>query len=137
VVVVGETLTISMAAGLNVVMAAGGSGASGSASEAPATKSPNTETAGGALKTVKVGEYTLTRTVAEKLAERPYLRSPLTLREIMAASKPIPDPGGVAGALRWDVPGTFRGSTGTWELVVDPRSKTVLHWLFKSTPAAP
>lgn len=83
---------------------------------------------------VTIGEYTLTRTVAGKLAERPFLNSPLTLREIMAAGKPIPDPGGVAGALRWDVPGTFRGSAGTWELVIDPRSNTVLHWLFKSAP---
>lgn len=92
--------------------------------------------AGGAAEAVKVGEYTLTRTVAGKLAERPYLNSPLTLREIMAAGKPIPDPGGVAGALRWDVPGAFRGSAGTWELVVDPRSNTVLHWLLKSAPKA-
>lgn len=88
----------------------------------------------GVSEVVKVGDYALTRTVAGKIAERPYLNSPLTLREIMAAGKPIPDPGGVAGALRWDVPGTFRGSAGTWELVVDPQSKTVLHWLFKSAP---
>jgi hypothetical protein len=83
---------------------------------------------------VKVGEYTLTRTVAGKLAERPYLSSPNTLREIMAAGKPIADPGGAAGALRWDVAGAFRGSAGTWELVVDPKTKTILHWLFKSAP---
>jgi hypothetical protein len=92
------------------------------------------EAARGAAEAVRVGEYTLTSTVAGKLAERPYLNSPLTLREIMAAGKPIPDPGGVAGALRWDIPGVFRGSAGTWELVVDPQSKTVLHWLFKSAP---
>jgi hypothetical protein len=88
----------------------------------------------GAAQAVKVGDYTLTRTVAGKLAERPYLSSPNTLREIMAAGKPIPDPGGVAGALRWDVPGAFNGSAGTWQLVVDPKSNTVLHWLFTSAP---
>lgn len=88
----------------------------------------------GAADIIKIGDYALTRTVAGKLAERPYLNSPLTLREIMAAGRPIPDPGGVAGALRWDVPGTFRGSAGTWELVIDPQSRTVLHWLFKSAP---
>lgn len=32
----------------------------------------------------------------------------LAINEIMAAKKPIPDPGGLAGDLRWDVPGTFR-----------------------------
>lgn len=50
---------------------------------------------------------------------RPFLNNPQLLgKEIMAAGKGVPDPGGVAGALRWDVPGTFRGSQGTWELVV-------------------
>jgi hypothetical protein len=93
-----------------------------------------TAAARGGAEAITVGEYTLTRTVAGKLAERPYLSSPNTLREIMAAGKPIADPGGAAGALRWDVPGAFRGSPGTWELVVDPKSKTVLHWLFKSAP---
>jgi hypothetical protein len=61
---------------------------------------------------------------------RPYLKSPLIAREIMAAKPPIPDPGGVPGALRWDVPGVFRGSNGTWELVVDPKTETILQWNF-------
>ncbi len=30
--------------------------------------------------------------------------------------------------LGWDVPGTFRSSSGTWELVVDPSTNTVLHF---------
>jgi len=30
----------------------------------------------------------------------------------MEGANPIPDPGGVPGALRWDVPGAFRGSEG-------------------------
>jgi hypothetical protein len=77
------------------------------------------------------GEFKLTDTVAKNLATRPYLKSPLTIQEIMAGGKPIPDPGGFPGALRWDVPGGFNGSTGTWELVVDPKTNTVLHFLFK------
>lgn len=93
-----------------------------------------------------VGEYKLTRTVASHLGDvvkhgpfkgelaRPYLTSPLTLQEVMAAGKPIPDPGGVAGALRWDVPGRVRGAAGMWELVIEPQSKTILHWLFKPGP---
>jgi RHS repeat-associated protein len=115
----GESAVTKAAMGAEAAVCAEGGTAAGSAGEA-----------------VKVGEYTLTRTVAGKLAERPYLNSPLTLREIMAAGRPIPDPGGVAGALRWDVPGAFRGSAGTWELVVNPQTNTVLHWLFKSTPKA-
>lgn len=66
-------------------------------------------------------------------AQRPYLDSPLTLEEIMTAGKPIPDPGGIAGGLRWDVPGKPRGKAGTWELVVDPNTNTIVHWLFRPT----
>lgn len=41
------------------------------------------------------------------------------------------DPGGVATALRWDVPGAFNGAQGTWELVVDMARDTILHFGFK------
>jgi len=61
---------------------------------------------------------------------RPYLNSPLLVDEIMQAGTAVPDPGGVAGALRWDVPGAFRSSDGTWELVIDPKTKTILHFNF-------
>jgi RHS repeat-associated protein len=61
---------------------------------------------------------------------RPFTNSPLLYQEIMRAKTPIPDPQGVPGALRWDVKGSFRGKDGTWELVVDKISKTVLHFNF-------
>ena len=48
------------------------------------------------------------------------------------AVKAVPDPGGVPGGLRWDVPGAVNGSKGTWELVIDTKSSTVLHFVFKS-----
>ena len=76
-------------------------------------------------------EFRLTDTVARNLPTRPYLNSPLTIQEIMAGGKPIPDPGGFPGALRWDVPGAFNGTSGTWELVIDSTTNTVLHFLFK------
>ena len=83
------------------------------------------------------GDFKFTKTVAEKFETRPYLKSPSTIREIMAAGKPIPDPGiagkpGIPGALRWDVPGALNGTTGTWELVYDPKTNTVVHMLFTS-----
>lgn len=53
------------------------------------------------------------------------------VNEIMAAGKPIPDPGGIPGGLRWDVPGTFRGSEGTWELVIYPETEVIYHFNFK------
>ncbi len=65
---------------------------------------------------------------------RPYLNSPLTIDEIMNAATSVPDPGGVPGALRWDVPGTFRSSSGAWELVVDPSTNTIVHFNFTSGP---
>lgn len=87
--------------------------------------------------------FQLTRTVANHLDEvigsgtfkgemtRLYINSTLTVREIMAAGKPISDPGGFPGALRWDVPGAFRGKSGVWQLVVHPETDTILHFLFK------
>ena len=49
----------------------------------------------------------------------------------MEAGKAVPDPGGVPGGLRWDVPGAVNGTQGTWELVIDPKSSKVLHFVFK------
>ena len=54
------------------------------------------------------------------------------MQEIMSAKPPLSDPRGVPGALRWDVQGEMNGSKGSYELVVDPKTNTVLHFLFKS-----
>lgn len=59
------------------------------------------------------------------------MKSPHTINEIMNAGKPIPDPGGIPGGLRWDIPGTFRGSEGTWELVMHPEREIIYHFNFK------
>lgn len=77
-------------------------------------------------------EYTLTQTVENNLASRPYLNSPLTIQEIQSTGLGVPDPGGLPGALRYDVPGSFNGSNGTWQLVVDPNTNVVYHFLFTS-----
>ncbi|RDV45213.1 hypothetical protein DOE76_08080 [Leifsonia sp. ku-ls] len=66
---------------------------------------------------------------------RPYMRSQLTIQEIMNAGTPRPDPGGIPGGLRWDVPGSYKGSSGTWELVVDPAKKSIVHFLFNGKGA--
>jgi hypothetical protein len=49
----------------------------------------------------------------------------------MKAGRPVPDPGGIPGGLRWDVPGTCNGAKGIWELVVDVQNKLIVHFLFK------
>ncbi|MGC5284976.1 DUF6531 domain-containing protein [Micromonospora sp. DT231] len=66
------------------------------------------------------------------LPQRPFQgrNDGLLLREIMAGSAPRLDPRGAPGALRWDTPGAMNGSEGTWELVVDTNTNTVLHWNF-------
>jgi len=78
--------------------------------------------------------FNLTDTVAQHAAERPFVNSPLTIQEIMDAAEGVPDPQGVPGALRWDVPGAFNDSDGIYELVYDPETDTVLHFLFRSGP---
>jgi hypothetical protein len=92
---------------------------------------------------LQVRDFRYSRTAANHFTElvkrgpnagrlsRPYMKSPLTINEIMAAKKPIPDPGGLPGAFRWDVPGTFRGIEGTWELVLHPDSGIIYHFNFK------
>jgi hypothetical protein len=88
------------------------------------------------------GERKLSKTVENHLADvvrkgpfkgelsRPYTGSPLTIEEIMQSGTPTPDRF-IPGALRWDVAGTFRGTEGTWELVLDPKTNTVVHFLFR------
>jgi RHS repeat-associated protein len=90
---------------------------------------------------LRVGDYTLTGTVAGHINQvvskgpyagelaRPYLSSPHTIQQIVRSGAGVRDPGGVPGALRFDVAGTFRGS-GTWELVIHPRSGIVYHFNF-------
>ena len=78
------------------------------------------------------GGYALTRTVANNLATRPYLNSPLTIQEIQATGAGIPDPGGIPGALFFEVPGGFNGSQGTYQLVIDPENNIIYHFLYRS-----
>ncbi len=62
---------------------------------------------------------------------RPYQDSKLLINEIIESTVPMPDPRGT-GALSWTVKGTFNGSKGTYELIIDPKSNTVWHFVFKS-----
>ena len=63
---------------------------------------------------------------------RPYIDSngtTMLVDEIMKGGTPVKDTV-LKNGLRWDVEGTFRGSTGTWELVVDTSSNTIVHFNF-------
>lgn len=74
----------------------------------------------------------VTGTVLANIASRPFIQSTLLRTEIMAADNPRLDPQGVLGAVRWDVPGAFNGTQGTWELVVNALTNTILHFNFTS-----
>lgn len=60
---------------------------------------------------------------------RPYQESKLTTNEIIESTPPSPDPRGT-GALSWNVEGSFNGSVGRYELIIDPKSNTVWHFVF-------
>ena len=60
---------------------------------------------------------------------RPYMKSPLTIKEIMSTGKGIPD-ATFKGGMNWKVPGTFRGSQGIWELGINPKTNVIYHFNF-------
>ena len=91
----------------------------------------NTRLDASTLKMTKTVEQHLTEYAKDGRLSRPYGGSILTLQEIIDAATPVADPQGVPGACRWDVAGTFRGKSGTWELVIDINTGTILHFLFK------
>ena len=63
---------------------------------------------------------------------RPYMQAWRTIaQDIMNAAEPVADPGGIPGGLRWDVAGILNGTSGTWELVVNPADNTIVHLLFR------
>jgi hypothetical protein len=87
---------------------------------------------------IDASKLTMTETVERHISEvttkgelaRPYGASTLVVKSIMEAVKPVPDPGGLVGGLRWDAPGAFNGTAGTWELVVDTLQMRIVHFRF-------
>jgi hypothetical protein len=91
-------------------------------------------------KAVKSG-YSFTKSAAKHLTEvvkrgenagqlsRPYMRSGLVIQEIMNAGKGVPD-ATYKGGINYQVPGVFRGSAGTWELGINPKTNVIYHFNF-------
>ncbi len=85
--------------------------------------------------------YTFTKSTAAHLASRPYMNSPLLIEEIMASGKGIPD-ATFKGGMNWKVPGVLgqnlqseMGASvtqGVWELGINPTTKEIYHFVFKS-----
>jgi RHS repeat-associated protein len=82
--------------------------------------------------TVAEHRYDLTRTgdIARRYMD-PY-KWPMLVKRIISAGEARLDPEGLPTGLRWDVEGTYNKSKGIWELVIDTKTNTVLHFLFKS-----
>ncbi len=98
----------------------------------------------GTPKTINASDLKMSKTVQNHINDivkkgpykgelaRPYIDSngtTLLIDEIMQAGTPVKDTV-LKNGLRWDVQGTFRGSTGTWELVVDTSTNTIVHFNF-------
>jgi hypothetical protein len=93
----------------------------------------------GLLWGVEAIGYTFSETIAGYVADRPYMSSTLLINEIVANGSVAPDV--VAGYLRYTAPGTLWNSSwgagsaasqGTYELVIDPQTNTIVHFLFKA-----
>jgi hypothetical protein len=98
---------------------------------------------GGAAAAPEIDAYNLsmTKTVEGHIDEiskngtlaRPYGDSRATMQLIIEGTKPTADPQGNPNTLRWDAPGTMNGSRGSYQLVIDTSTNTVLHWQFESS----
>jgi RHS repeat-associated protein len=77
------------------------------------------------------GGYTITKTVANNLATRPYINSLSTIEEIMAYGKGVADKS-FKGGFNYKAPGMFNGSNGFFELGINPSTKVIYHFIFKS-----
>jgi RHS repeat-associated protein len=73
----------------------------------------------------------VTGKVAGEAASRPFINSTLIIQDIITSGTPAADQF-VPGALRWDVPGSFNGSEGVFQLVIDTAKNQILHFLFIS-----
>jgi len=80
---------------------------------------------------IRAGKYTITKTVSNNLATRPYINSPSTITNIIKSGKGVPD-AFFKGGINYKVPGTFNGSNGIFELGINPETNTIYHFLFKT-----
>ena len=85
---------------------------------------------GGSKYGIDVDNLDFSNTVSGH-GNRPYQYSKLLINEIINSSEPIQDPQGT-NALYWEVDGSFNNSNGTYELLIDPETNTVWHFVYKS-----
>lgn len=79
---------------------------------------------------IDVDDLSFSETVSGHI-NRPYQESKLLIKEIINSDEPIPVPQGT-NAWHWEVYGTFNGSEGVYELIIDPETNTVWYFVYKS-----
>ena len=70
-------------------------------------------------------------TVMNNIATRPYLDSTSIIQAIMQSGTAVQDAGSENG-LKWVTSGMWNGSEGTWTLIVDVATQTIIHFQFRS-----
>ena len=112
--------TGAVIAGASTIAVAGGTGATGALAKTVDSLVNNAD------------KLQRTVTVMKNVTTRPYIDSTQTIQQIMKAASPIKDLGTING-LKWVVEGGFNGSKGVYELVINPDTMTILHYVFKAT----
>lgn len=59
------------------------------------------------------------------------MKSTQTIINIMKSAKPKVDTS-LRNGLKWVTKGKYNGKSGTWELIIDVASNTIVHFLFRS-----
>jgi hypothetical protein len=81
---------------------------------------------------LKVGPYTLSKTVARQRFERPYVASQQLIDMIVNGTESMPDPKGHSYLRSYSMGGYHGKSFGSYNIVMDPITKTITHFQFES-----
>ncbi|MFF0428428.1 DNRLRE domain-containing protein [Streptomyces sp. NPDC004520] len=78
----------------------------------------------------KIHKYTYTRTSWGHRYSRPYMHSAHHLRNV-TRGRAMRDPRGARNAIAWNTRGSFNGRRGSYELVVNYKTRKILHFQFR------
>lgn len=82
---------------------------------------------------IDVDNLHYTETVMRQMANRPYQEIRALVMMIIGKSSPVSDPkGSLPAGLWWESSGTYNGSAGVYELLIDSASNTIVHFLFRT-----
>jgi len=76
-----------------------------------------------------VSKLKYSKTIEGYVKTRKYYKYTSIIKHIIQAATPVKDG---KTALKWVVPGTINGTKGVWELVINPSTKVIYHFLFNS-----